>query len=117
MQFSDVFRGITKVVLGNGSSSLFWKDAWFDDRDTPLMELYPRAFCFCKNEDEPVANILTASDPSLIFHLPLSPQARQEIRDIQQGSMHVVLDRACNDSWVCNLGESFSSKRYYDHCF
>ena len=41
MQFSDVFRVITKVVMGNGSSSLFWKDAWFDDRDTPLMELYP----------------------------------------------------------------------------
>ena len=81
------------------------------------MELYPRAFSFCKNEDETVASILTASDPSLIFHLPLSSQARQEVRDIQQGSMHVVLDRACNDSWVCNLGGSFSSKRYYDNCF
>lgn len=117
MQLSDVFRGITRVTLGNGSSSLFWKDVWFDDRDTSLMEICPRAFSFCLNEDEPVAKILTATDPSLIFHLPLSTQAREEVREIQQGTMHVILDEGCTDAWECNLGGVFSSKRYYDHCF
>ena len=117
MQISDVFRGVTKVALDNGSSSLFWKDAWFDDHDSPLMEIFPGAFSFCLNEDKPVVNILTAEDPSLIFHLPLSTQAREQVREIQQGSMHVLLDRECNDTWECNLGGTFSSKRYYDHCF
>ena len=90
MQLSDVFRGITRVILRNGSSSLFWKDAWFDsNRDAPLMELFPRAFSFYLNEDEFVVNVLTATDPGMLFHLPLSAQAREEVREIQRGSMHV----------------------------
>ncbi|XP_073355555.1 uncharacterized protein [Aegilops tauschii subsp. strangulata] len=116
MQLSDVFRGITRVTLGNGSSSLLWKDVWFDDRDTPLMEIYHGAFSFYINEDEPVAKIITATDPSLIFHLPLSTQAREEVRGIQQGTMHVLLDEGCTDAWECNLGGAFSSKLYYDNC-
>ena len=117
MQLGAVFHGITKVTLGNGSSSLFWKDVWFDDGDTSLMEIYPRAFSFCLNEDELVAKNFTATDPSLIFHLPLSTQAHEEVREIQQGTMHVLLDEGCTDAWECNLGGAFSSKRYYDHCF
>ncbi|XP_073355017.1 uncharacterized protein [Aegilops tauschii subsp. strangulata] len=117
MQISDIFRGITKVTLGNRSSSLFWKDVWFDDRDTSLMEICPRAFSFCLNENEPVAKILTAMNPSLIFHLSLPTQAREEVREIQEGTMHVILDEGCTDAWEYNLGGVFSSKRYYDHCF
>ena len=81
------------------------------------MEIFPRAFSFCLNEDELVVNILTAMDPSMIFYLPLSTQAREEVREIQQGSMHVLLDGGCTDAWECNIGGAFPSKRYYDHCF
>ena len=81
------------------------------------MEIFPSAFSFCLNKDEPAVNVLTVAEPSLIFYLPLSTQAREEVREIQQGSMHVLLDRECNDTWECNLGGAFSSKRYYDHCF
>ena len=55
--------------------------------------------------------------PVMLFQLPLSTQAREEVREIQQGSMHVLLERDCNDTWECTLGGKFSSKKFYDHCF
>ncbi|XP_020168394.1 uncharacterized protein [Aegilops tauschii subsp. strangulata] len=79
MQLIGVFRGITRVIPGDGSSSLFWKDVWLEgDDDAPIMEVYPRAFSFCLNEDDSVARVLTATDPATIFSLPLSTQAREE---------------------------------------
>ena len=73
MQLSGVFRGITKVTPGDGSSALFWKDVWSDNiQDSPLMDIYPRAFSFCLNEDDSIARVLTATDPTTIFSLPLS---------------------------------------------
>ena len=118
LQLSDVFRGITTVTLGDGSSSLFWKDAWFgSDRQAPLMELFPRAFSFCLNEDASVADVLATTDPNLLFHLPLSTQARGEVREIQQGSLHIVLDSDQYDAWECTLDGTYSSKKFYEHCF
>ena len=55
-------------------------------------------------------------DPTTLFNLPLSIQAREEIREIQCGSAHVELDRDCADTWVYDLGR-LSSKKYYNHCF
>ncbi|XP_073353855.1 uncharacterized protein [Aegilops tauschii subsp. strangulata] len=34
LHYSNVFRGITSVTLGDGSSSLFWKDDWGGSQDT-----------------------------------------------------------------------------------
>ena len=98
LHLNDVFRGITSVTLGDGSSPLFWKDAWFDDRHTPLMELFPRAFSYCLNEDASVVDVLTLTDPSRLFHLLLSAQAREEVREIQHGSMHILLESDCRDT-------------------
>ena len=115
MQLSGIFRGITRVVPGDGSSSLFWEDVWFDGDDTTLMNMYPRAFSFCLNEDDSIAKVLTSRDPAMIFSLPLSVRAREEIREIQQGSAHVSVAVDHCDVWECTLGH-FSSKKYYDHC-
>ena len=117
MQLNGVFCGITRVTPGDGSSSLFWKDVWFESgNDAPLMEVYPRAFSFCLNEDDSIAKVLTATDPAMIFSLPLSIQAREEVREIQQGSMHVCVANDRCDIWECTLGR-FSSKKYYNHCY
>ena len=64
-----------------------------------------------------MGTVLTATDPARLFHLPLSTQAREEVREIQQGSMHVTLERGCGDSWVCTLGGRFSAKKFYNHYF
>ena len=116
MQLCGSFQGITKVSPGDGCTSLFWKDVWFGENDSMLMDTYPRAFSFALNVDDSIAKVLTTTDPTMIFSLPLSVQAREEIREIQRGSAHVRLDSDCADTWVCNLGR-YSSKKYYNHCF
>ena len=80
------------------------------------MEMYPRAFSYCLNEDDSVANVLTANDPASIFSLPLSIQAREEVRQIQLASGHVGVDVGSRDTWDCTLGR-YSSKKFYQHCF
>ena len=64
-----------------------------------------------------MGTVLAATDPAMLFHLPLSTQARQEVREIQQRSRHVVPKRDSADSWVCTLGGKFSASKYYNHCF
>ena len=51
MMHSDIFRGITSVEVGNGSSPLFWKDLWLGGVDHPLMLSFPRAFSFSTMEE------------------------------------------------------------------
>jgi len=80
------------------------------------MDIYPRAFSFCLNEDDSIAKVLTATDPAMIFSLPLSIQAREEIKEIQEGlSQNRVANDRC-DIWECTLGR-FSSKKFYNHCY
>ena len=117
MQLNGTFRGITKVVLGDGSSYLFWKDVWLEgDGDETIMEMYPRAFSYCLNEDDSITKVLTATDPASIFSLSLSIQAREEVRQIQLASMHVGVVVGSHDTWDCTLGR-YSSKKFYEHCF
>ena len=80
------------------------------------MDTHPRAFSYALNEDDSVARVLRTTDPAMIFSLPLSAQAREEIREIQLGSSHVCLEYGSPDVWVCELGR-YSSKKYYNHCF
>ena len=118
MQLNGTFCSITMIVPWDGASALFWKDVWIEhDHDAPLSEVFPRAFSFCTNEDESVGTVLMATDPAMLFHLPLSTQARQEVREIQQRSRHVVPERDSADSWVCTLGGKFSASKYYNHYF
>ena len=117
MQLSGIFRGITKVTPGDGSSALFWKDVWFDNtQDSLVMDIYPRAFSFCLNEDDSIAKVLNATDPATIFSLPLSTQAREEIKEIQEGLPQNRLAVDNSDVWECLLGR-FSSKKFYNHCY
>jgi len=82
MQLSGTFRGVARVIPGDGCSSLFWKDVWFSDTGSALMDTHPRAFSYALNEDDSVAMVLRTTDPATIFSLPLSVQAREEIREI-----------------------------------
>ena len=53
----------------------------------------------------------------MLFHLPLSAQESEEVREIQRGSMHVIPERGIVDTWVSTLNGKFSAKNYYNHCF
>lgn len=74
-----IYRGVIAVSVGDGAFTLFWKDLWTDKL---LAEAYPRAFSYAINEDASVQDMLTAFDPAAIFYMPLSVQARNEVRQI-----------------------------------
>lgn len=79
MQLSDIFRGVTKVKLGNGSMTLFWKDLWGEHT---LCDFHSRAYSFARDEDASVQNMLKSETLGEAFHLSLSIQARDEVRSI-----------------------------------
>jgi hypothetical protein len=64
----------------NGSSILFWKDLWLDDIAS---DIYPRTYSFVINEDIYVEEFLTSDSLANLFHLPLSPEAMGELRELQ----------------------------------
>lgn len=51
-----------------------------------------------------VYSILTTNDPDRILHQPLSPQARDEIRDMQSAAANTTIDIGRNDLWSCVWG-------------
>ena len=94
--------------------SLFWKGDW---NNSIYEEKYPRAFSYCKNGDIPIQAFLNTTDLSMTFHLPLSVQAHDELRQIQREVANVELTNA-NDTWTCCWGaQSFKTTSYYSYYF
>jgi hypothetical protein len=108
-----IFRGFASSTIGNGQSVLFWKDEWLANIKS---ECFPRAYSFSTDGDVSVQDFLNATSLSGNFHLPLSPQAMQEVRDLQQLVRYVDLS-AGEDIWTYPWGASYSSSQYYKYCF
>jgi hypothetical protein len=96
-KLTPIFRAITNVKIGDGGSTLFWKDNWENKK---FVDIYPRAFSFVKNEDVPVQDFLAANRLPGSFHLPLSPQALEETRSLQASVAHVIMEICTNDKWT-----------------
>jgi hypothetical protein len=62
-------------------STLFWKHVWLSEVNS---EQFPRAFSFVVEEDVFVQHFLSADRLSENFFLPLSPQAFEEVQQLQQ---------------------------------
>ena len=75
-----IYRGVTKIQVGSGSSPFFWKDNW---NQTIYADAYPRAYSYTISEDISVKELLTSADLHETFHLPLSIQSHDELRYIQ----------------------------------
>ena len=64
-----VYRSITRCTIGNGESTLFWKDFWQSDR--LLCDKFPRLYSYAIDEDVTAADLARAEDLSSFFTLPL----------------------------------------------
>ena len=105
---------ITKVQVTNNANVLFWKDDWGENI---LAESYPRAFSYTRNEDISVRDFLAIMSLGEAFHLPLSPQAHAELRQLQSEVMEVQLSNELNQwtyIWDTSL---FTTKQYYTFYF
>ena len=76
LKLTPTYRGISRVQLVDGTSTLFWKDLW---REEVLQTSHPRAFSFAMQEDLSVADTMATTDMHATFQLPVSPQALVEI--------------------------------------
>lgn len=115
LQLSDVYRGVTRVNVGDGKTTLFWKDLW---QDQVISESHPRAFSFCRQEDISVNKLLSAESLGQIFHLPLLIEAREEIKDLQDTTRGVDPSSGTNDTWLCAWGgKEFRANKFYSYCF
>lgn len=98
-----------------GSTALFWKDLWLQE----TIELsHPRAFSFTLNEDASVKEFLEITSLAEAFHLPLSPQAHAEVRDLQAVTTHLRPVSATSDVWHYVWGKAhYNSADYYRFFF
>ena len=80
LKLCDMFHGIDKCKVGDGSTILFWHDLW---NDYIMQTKYPRLYTFAKNTNISVAQFLTSNTLEIQFHLPLSEQAYHEYQSLQ----------------------------------
>src|SRR4051812_11035355 len=55
LQLSPIYRAVTLVSVGDGSSTLFWKDDWLDG---VMEDRFQTIFSFAKNLDVSVQGLL-----------------------------------------------------------
>ena len=115
LKLTPVYRGVSRVRMVTGSTALFWKDLW---NDNVLEITHPRAFSFATKEDVSVEDFLGSTTLDENFYLPLSPQALDEVHDLQEISMHLQPSTSPNDVWSYAWGKTeFKASDYYKFCF
>jgi hypothetical protein len=110
------YRSITSVQIGNGQSTLFWKDFWTNGQT--LSEQFPRLFSFTLLEDVTVSDLALAPDLRNFFALPLSVEAHEEYIQIQQLLQGVGINASSMDSRSFAWGtEAYTPSKYYNFLF
>ena len=77
IKLMPIYRGVTKVLVNDGRTTLFWKDDW---NNAIYADKYPRAFSYPNNEDLSVRDFLTATTLHEPFQIPFSMQAHEELK-------------------------------------
>ena len=115
MRLGTIYRGIGWCTLGDGSTVTFWDDLWSDG----IMSVqYPRLHSFAMDPNISVKKIMQTDDLSMLFHLPLSPQAFQELVTMQLQLQMVPYDSNTSDTWSFSWGNSqYTSRRLYQLAF
>lgn len=115
LKLVPVFRGVSNMKIVCGTTSLFWKDLWSPEI---ISTSHPRAFSFALDEDISVKDFLQITSLGEAFHLPLTPQAHAEIRDLQRIASSILPRGDTSDVWQYNWGKSiFKSTDYYKYFF
>ena len=95
--------------------ALFWSNVW---NDKVLKLKYPRLFSFAMDVNLSVRDVMQTQDRTELFHLPLSQQAFEEFELLQVDLGNFVLEPRASDVWKTIWKDgTFSSNRYYKHCF
>ena len=94
LRLNVLYRGIVRCTLRDGSTVLFWNDLWSDG----IMSIeYPRLFSFAINQHILVKQIMEVDELDMLFNLPLSEQAYEELERMQSYLHAVPYDISSKD--------------------
>ena len=112
----DIYRSISTSHLGNGTTTLFWKDFWHDGE--LMCDKLPHLYSFVLEEDSSVANMASLEDPSTAFALPLSTEAYSEYEYSRELLNAYPLDPTKEDRRSFTWGnDRYTSARFYKFIF
>jgi hypothetical protein len=77
LKLLDKFKDMASATIGDGSTCLFWSDAW---HGPPLRVQWPQLFSFATMENVSVQLFMNTEDKTSFFHLPLSVEAHEQFR-------------------------------------
>lgn len=115
LKLTPIYRGITRVQVVDGLTTLLWKDLWSND---VLQSSHPRAFSFALHEEITVADFWANTELHETFHLPLSARALNEVRDVQRATSHIHPSTTISDVLHYIWGATeYRPKDYYNNFF
>ncbi|TVU43257.1 hypothetical protein EJB05_09708, partial [Eragrostis curvula] len=105
----DMFKRVSAVQVGNGSTVLLWHDSW---NGTPLKLEYPELFSFVKKENMLLSEI-RSQELIFQFHLPLTIQAFEQLTELHDLLANIQLQQT-NGIWK-HMGQTvkYSTSRVY----
>ena len=103
-----IYRGFTKCEVRNGLNVSMWHDNW---NGLVLSENYACLYSYSKVEDISVHTYYETNDLNMIFHLPLSPEALNELHSIDSLKPPQILETESTDQWSYPWGPVYSAKK------
>ena len=115
MKLNEVYRSHTIITINDGSSSLFWHDAWIlGGSHLPIKERFPRLFSFALDDKISVKDFIEDFDIGTYFQLPIYQEAMYELVTLNYDLSGLQRCPQEPDSWSWTPGEgSYSAKSYY----
>ena len=102
---------LSTCKLGNGHSALFWEDNWSGE---VLSAKYPRLFSYARDCMISVHDFVSSSQILEEFHLPMSVQAFEEYKDLQEILPGVSLEERA-DKWIFSSNKGiYTSRSFYN---
>jgi hypothetical protein len=112
----ESYRSVTHCSVGSGTSVLFWKDFWCENE--LLCDKFPRLYSYALDEDLSVCDVVTSTDFSTSFALPLSVEAYEEFLQVTQVVQDITLDATVVDQRTFTWGTSiYTAAKYYNFVF
>jgi hypothetical protein len=111
-----LFRSVTSVQVGSGSSTSFWLDLWFEGNT--LADRFPALLSHSSRPNCSVAFACSSPTLELALHPRLSTAASIELRSLQSLLASVGLDTVVPDIRVGHLnGKALTTKSAYMFTF
>jgi hypothetical protein len=106
----DKFESMSSCSPNKGNSVAFWSGNWTNPK---LSETYPQLFSFTR-KPKCSLRFFIDQEMSLIFSLPLSVQANQQLNEIRNNLLQAAWDVNIEDVWTYTWGNTkFSSREAY----